>query len=207
MSRFNSILSTLLVLVIVGVAGYVLYQHYLAPSEPAAPQHTQSYTNTANGYSLSYPDTLQVKEYTADNAVFGHVTEDAVDGVAEARVMILAGRSGDTFQQTLAKQLEILCAADGPRTSFSCTSIQRAEPFATEAGAQGLLLYLHGESKDLRSGTITVIDKGPYFALTLQSGATVSKVLVIHAPLNQSAAEADTATIQSIARSVHLTNP
>lgn len=201
----NRIISIVLTLFILGVLGYALYHHYLSPSASAPAENTLPYTNAANGYSVAYPNTLEVKEYMPDQVVFGHITNQTVEGVAEARVMVIEGRYQETFQQTLANELEKLCAADGPNGSFYCDSIQSAQPFITTADTQGLLLYLAGHQKS-SNGSVTDVVKGPYFAITLKSGTTASKVLVIQAPLNKSAAEADISVIQSIAKSVVLTN-
>lgn len=201
----NRIISIVLTVFILGVLGFLLYHQYLSPAASVPAENTLPYANTANGYSVRYPNTLETKAYTPDEVVFGHITSDAVEGVAEARVMVIEGRRGETYQQSLANELEKLCAADGPNGSFSCDSIQSAQPFLTTSDVQGLLLYLAGHQKS-RTGAVTDVVKGPYFAIPLKTGASATRVLVIQAPLNKSAAEADIAVIQSIAKSVELTN-
>ncbi|HVU80190.1 MAG TPA: hypothetical protein VHD37_02390 [Candidatus Paceibacterota bacterium] len=187
--------------VIVLVGGFFALNHFIYTQKQAG---TLMYQNAQYGYALSYPDTLQVKEYTPEDTVFGIITGDMVEGVAEARVMTIAGSPGESFDQALARELENLCAADGPRSSFSCTGVETTAPFTNDAGLAGTKLYLHGEKKDLGSGAVTGVSKGPYYAFVLGTGATASQVLVIHAPLNKSAAEADAATIEAIARSAVL---
>ncbi len=167
--------------------------------------HLKTYKNTVHGYSLSYPDDLDVREYGDDNAVFGVISPDMVEGRAEITVLNVQGEAGQTPQDAVAEQLKNSCAADGPEASFSCTTVLSTEPYTTVLGEQGFVLILKGELKDLKTGTVQQIPKGPYYVLTLASSATISKVLVVQPPLNQSTAEADVLLVQSIAQSVRLT--
>lgn len=97
--------------------------------------------------------------------------------------------------------LAMFCAADGPTGSFSCAEASRSQPFTTASGETGTEVYLAGEMHDFTSDTRTPVEKGPYFVFPL---TTAQSVLVVHAPLNQSAAEADTAVIRAIAESVQI---
>jgi hypothetical protein len=188
---------------VVLIGGFFALNHFIYTQKQAG---TLPYENAAYGYSLSYPDTLQVKEYTPEDTVFGNIAGDSVDGVAEARVMTVEGNSGEQFTEALARQLENLCAADGPTGSFSCTGVETSEPFTTTAGVNGTKLYLRGEMKDFATGSTTGVSKGPYYAFVLKTSASASQVLVLHAPLNKSAAESDAPTIEAIAKSLVLSS-
>lgn len=210
MSR-NQILAAVIVAIVILAGALYYYWGKLVPtstdndrSEKSTEQMI-SYTNS-HGFSLAYPATLDKHEYNNEDVVFGHVSGDAVDGVVEVRVVDLAGEPGETLIEAASRELMNLCAADGPQSSFYCTKVERSEPFVTDSGLGGQTIYLHGEMKDLQSGSTTTIEKGPYVVIPLQSGATGSQVVVIHPPLNQSAAEADVATIMKVAKSIERAN-
>ncbi len=168
---------------------------------------SRTYKNATYGFSLEYPSDLQEKTYGQNDAVFGYISGSAIRGVVEARVVIVQGNPGETFGQAATRELRGLCAADGPTTTFSCTAVEKIQPFPSASGVLGVEFYLKGELKALSTGKITVISKGPYFAFPIQSGSTGSSVLVIHPPLNQSAVEAASTTIEAVAKSVRLEAP
>ncbi len=167
----------------------------------------KTYQNSLYGYELMYPSNLDVKEYNDDNVVFGIVSGDSVDGYAEVRIVTAQGEAGQTMQDAVADQLKNLCAADGPSASFSCTDTISAEPFVTANAEQGYVLMLKGELVEFASSsTPETVTMGPYFVIPLLSSATISKVVVVMPPLNQSASQADETLIRAMAESVRLTN-
>ncbi len=203
MNRFLSI--AISILFIIAIAGFVIF--FKPNTSPATSQNTESaeatsYTNTDHGYSLSYPSTLSILEYTDDMSAIGTPIEGGIDSVAEIRTLVVEGEPGEAFADAAAKDLSLLCDADGPNTSFSCTGIDRIEAFLSTANVVGFEMYLKGESRDLATNTVTNVQKGPYYVFAIATNATATKVLVIHAPLNKTGAEADTATIKTIAASV-----
>ncbi len=166
----------------------------------------KTYKNSVYGYTLIYPADLDVKEYGEDNAVFGIITDDAVEGRAEVRVITAQGEAGQTLQDAVADQLKNLCAADGPTASFSCTDTTSTEPFTTANAEQGYVLMLKGELvKRESSSTPEVIPMGPYYVVPLSNSATISKVVVVMPPLNQNTSQAHTELVRTIAESVRLT--
>lgn len=165
----------------------------------------KTYTNSVYKYELSYPSKFDIKEYADDIAAIGTVTKDAVDAVADVRVITAQGEAGQTMQDAVADQLKNLCAADGPNESLSCTKTLSTEPFTTDHADTGFVLILSGELKDTKSGTVKDVPQGPYYVLPLATSATISRVLVIAPPMNRSAREADKTLIQAIAQSVYLT--
>jgi hypothetical protein len=194
-----------LVSIAVLAAGIALAMHRHAPAEPA-PAAVKTYANGTYGYSLSYPATLDVQEYLPEDVVFGHIDGDMVEGVAEARVVTVEGEPGKSFAEAAADQFKNLCAADGPTGSLSCVGLKSADPFTTDSGVSGWRIVLIGEMTRFGTGTTTttVFDKGPFYAFVATTSASATSAVVIHAPLNQSLEEADTATIEDIARSLTL---
>ncbi len=204
MNRFFSI--AISILFIIAIAGFVIF--FKPNTPPPTPQsaeraETLSYTNTDHGYSLTYPSTLSILEYMDDMAAIGTLIEGGIDSAAEIRTLVVEGEPGEAFADAAAKDLAVLCDADGSTTSFSCTGIERITAFLSTANVVGFEMYLKGEFRDLATNTVTNVEKGPYYVFALATNASATKVLVIHAPLNKTGAEADTATIKAIAASVH----
>jgi hypothetical protein len=166
--------------------------------------HEKTYKNSVYGYALTYPSTLDVKEYTDDTTVFGTVSADAVDAVVEARVVTAQGEAGQTVQDAIAVQLSNFCAADGPESSFSCNGILSTEPYATENGDAGFVLTLKGELKDIKSGTVTIVPTGPYYVLIIASSATISRALVVSPPEHLAPTEINGEVVRAVAESAYL---
>ncbi len=195
---YGKALSALAVLIMIGLtAGFFAWK--------TSREAGKTYKNTVYGYSLTYPGVLDVKEYSDEETVFGIVSNDAVDGDAEARVLTVQGEVGQTLQDAVAQQLKNYCAADGPNASFSCTDTISTEPYTTADGEMGFVLMLKGQYLNLSTRVSDEVPKGPYYVRLLATSATISKVLVISPPLNQSAADADKSLIRAIAESVRLT--
>ena len=185
---------------LIGVAGFL---YFLTPNTPATEEASlHQYANADHGFSLSYSADLGIVEYTPDMATIGHPIEGGIDGVADVRVMILMGEPGESLQDTAARELADLCAADGPSGSFSCTGVKSAMPFVTESGMTGFEIYLTGSLTDIPSGNVSEVGKGPFYAFVLETGATATKVLIVHAPLNKSVEESDADAIRAIAKSL-----
>jgi hypothetical protein len=209
----NSIIWIILaVIVVVGIgifaASYLPRiaqdQEAAESSQQPAPSSVSTYESKEQGYSVSYPSSLQFKEYPSGTVVFGTVQGESVSGVAEVSVMTFAGTAGKTFSDVLAQRLQSLCAADGPTASFSCTGIERSDIVTADSGVEGFRFYLKGQMKDLRAGTTTALSKGPFFVFPVASSATASKVVAIYPPLNVTASEADVAAVERIAMSLRF---
>jgi hypothetical protein len=183
------------------------FAYFFTPNEAAAPEDiatTKEYRNEAHGFALAYPTSLSVLEYTPEIATIGTPIESGIDGVAEVRVMTIEGEPGQSFMEAAARDLKSLCAADGPDASFSCTGTDSVKPFTSAKGAAGFEVYLAGELRTASTGAVTEVRKGPYYGFLLATSAGASKVLIVHAPLNKDADEADAATIRVIADSVSI---
>lgn len=189
---------------LIGVLGFL---YFLTPNQPIPVPETETtevntYTSDAHGFSLSYPENLSILEYTDDMASIGTLIEGGIDSTADVRAMVLIGEPGESLQDTAARELANLCAADGPTASFSCTGVKSVMPFITNSGMPGFEIYLTGALTDIPSGAVTEVNRGPFYAFVLETGATATKVLIVHAPLNKSIEEADADTIRTIAKTV-----
>jgi hypothetical protein len=194
-------------LFLIAVAGFVVF---LVPNQPQentevpVEETAVEYRNIDHGYALSYPSDLSLLEYTPDMATIGYPIEGGITGVADVRVALVIGESGESFTDAAARELADLCAADGPESSFACTGVSRIAPFRAKSGAMGFEIYLNGTLTERTASTTTTIEKGPYYAFVLNSSATATKVLIVHAPLNLSAAESSAERIRAIASTVVL---
>ncbi len=194
---YGKTLSALFVLLIIA-AGVTAFVFQTSPSEG------KTYTNSVHRYSFTYPFELGIREYTDDILTIGIISDEMVDGFAEARVITAQGEAGQTWQDAVADQLKSLCAADGPDASFSCTDTESMEPFVTANAEQGFVLMLTGEYRERTGTSSELVPKGPYYLVPIISSATISKVLVISPPINVSAAEADAMIVRAIAESVRI---
>lgn len=167
----------------------------------------KKYSNATYGFGVEYPESLLAREYTAEDVVFGTTTGDTMNGVVEVRTVNITARQGESFMEAAARELQNLCAADGPNASFSCTGVEKVAPFKTASGISGFALYLKGELTDLRTKSKTLVGKGPFYLFAAKSGATGSRVIVVHPPLNQSAAEANAEVIRKVAESLAIDAP
>lgn len=194
-------------LFIIGVVGFIVMfkpNEPLSPEEMATEATAKTYENSLHGFSLTYPEELNILEYTPEIATIGIAVEGGIDSIADVRVETIEGQPGESLTEAAARQLSRLCDADGPDQSFTCTGLKSAVPFVTQSGTTGFKILLHGELTDRTTGTVAEIDKGPYIAFVLSTSATATKVLVIHPPLNVSAEEAEKESIESIAKTVRI---
>lgn len=162
------------------------------------------YNNATYAYSLTYPTELDIREVTAETATIGRLSGTAITSVADVRVLTASGTPGSTLQDAITDEMQTRCDTDGPTESFTCVGVDSTQSFRTLSGEQGFLFYLDGERTNLSTQATSSVSKGPYFAIPLDTSATASSVLVIHAPLSQDASNSDAATIRSIAESVVL---
>lgn len=198
-------LGSIVAVIALAIVAVTLYER--DATELPAPVADKTYRNDAHGYEVTYPGTLDILEYTPDMATIGRLTDGGIDGVVDVRVAVIIGEPGESFIEAAVRNLANLCAADGPDASFSCTGVERSAPFVSRAGAIGYEAYLTGELKTLSTGMIQTVSKGPYYAFLIEGDAGASKILVVHAPLNQNADEADTEAIRAVAQSVVISEP
>lgn len=191
-------------LLLIVIGAYFLFTSRGAFDTPA--DFSARYENTEFGYSIAYPTSLTYREYALGNVVFGTEEGEVMNGVAEVRIITPTGEAGQSFDDAVAAELMMLCAADGPNATFSCTGVEQVQPFTTSDGHAGRVLYLRGELTDFTTQETTVMGKGPYFVIPTSTGATASRAIVVHPPLNIGADEADSETIRRMAESLTLSD-
>lgn len=205
---------TLISIIIIAILALVIASMYASDTKPkeslqegaqsdepaSENEATHVYNNEVYGYTLSAPERMSFKEYTPEilTVAIGDTS------IADVRVVAVSPEAEQSFVEAVGSHLQMLCAADGPQASFSCTSTEVIEPFDADSGDEGYLLFLHGELTNLQTQEITDVQKGPYFVFPLHTNEDENEALVVHAPLNLSADEADAVAIRDIAASVQI---
>src|SRR5690606_14288721 len=64
---------------------------------------------------------------------------------------------------------------------------------------EGFVVYLTGELTNFETDEVTIRGKGPFFIFPLTTSATMSKIVVIHPPLNLYASESDSELVRAVA--------
>lgn len=165
------------------------------------------YRNTPHRFLLSYPANLDHKSDSDERVVFGRTEEGAVHTIAEARVAFIEGKANDTYEASVIEYIKTLCQTDEPDKTFSCTATERLQTITSKNGVRGFEVYLHGEQREMQTGAIMSISKGPFFFFPIEHRATMSKVVIIYPPLTRPAEKVsadDVHTIQNIAVSLRL---
>jgi hypothetical protein len=177
------------------------------PTQSAPVSDLQKYSNPTYGFAIEYPKSLTPREYSAENVVFGTTSGEMMNGVVEVRVVNVEAKAGESFMDAATRELQNLCAADGPNASYNCTGVEKVTPFKTASGLSGISLYLKGELTNLKTKSKTAIGKGPYFLFAAKSSATGSRIIVVHPPLNKSAEESDSVAIRKVAETLVINAP
>ena len=200
----KAIITVLALLAVAGIVAVYLSRDtdVTITEDQSAQVNLRSYNSEAFGYSLSYPDIFEMRQYGPDNVVIGQILGESIEGVVEARVLTLTDVADGDIYTEVQDQLVLLCAAYGPSTSLSCTGVEDEQTFRTTAGTEGRQLTLRGVVEQLDTNDTSTFTKGPYFIIPLSATSEAMRVLVIHPPLNQMSDESDADMIRQVALSV-----
>jgi hypothetical protein len=149
-------------------AGLSLLLAFAAGScSPAAePAAVHSYTNTAVGYTIEYPDTLSLQEQHDRYTAIGHVHAGGFEPAVE--IVVVTG-DGETFHDFALQLARLACAADGTGMELDCRQVQRRQPFTTARGASGEIVYLEHILTRPGTGLPVAEDvRGPFFVFALE---------------------------------------
>lgn len=189
------------------IGGFLATLAWLAAcsaSDGAGGDATAMYESPRYGFSIEYPDTLDLREYDADHVAIGQASGEALEAVAE---VALETGEGDRFEDFAVERARQACAADGPDLSLQCAEVEVLQPVTAAGGAEGIVFYLRHLAT--RPGTSEVVEaggRGPFFAFDLspreEGGA--HRALFIRAPVILTPAEAEAELIRRIALSLRL---
>lgn len=144
------------------------------------------YRNPVYAYSLEYPSGLALAQYVPEHVSIGRPTEDGFQTFVNVEVALSGGEGGyESFEEYLFERGRVICAADSPRETISCDMVEERSEYRTEAGADGVELYLRLVRQNLASGTTTTERFGPVFAFDLSRRTPGSEysALFIYVPL------------------------
>jgi hypothetical protein len=136
-----------------------------ACSPAAEPPAVHSYTNTAVGYTIEYPDTLSLRVQDDRYTAIGHAHAGGFDPAVE----IVVTGDGETFHDFALQLARLACAADGTDMELDCRQVQRRQPFTTARGASGEIVYLEHILTRPGTGLPVAEDvRGPFFVFALE---------------------------------------
>lgn len=195
-----------IVLILLGAAvlGVLISACMPAPLGVAA---RATYHNPEYGFAFSYPETLNLRVYSAEHVALGQAGEDEFAALAEAGVFTAIQGAFASFEAFVIDRARATCAADGPGISLRCTDVQQLVPFETSTGLVGEVFYLAHETVDVASNqVISQSGRGPFFAFNLSANlpGVQYAVLLIRPPATLEPAEVDSELLRSVAGSVRI---
>jgi hypothetical protein len=171
------------------------------------PALNRSYLNEEHGFSVLYPDTLDFREYSAENAAIGYAAGDGFDVRVEVSVETGTASSFDAFVDEHAR---LACAADAPGVSLRCPSVERQDDIRSLGRIRGDVLYLRHERSTAPGGPpVEVGRRGPFVAFDITADEAPEdefRVLFVRAPVSLEPYLNDAALVLDVARTVRLTD-
>jgi hypothetical protein len=169
----------------------------------------EEYHNVAYGYTVRFPDTLQVHVYAAEHLVLGSALNDVFDasvqlGRTPARPDEPRPASCEAFAE---QQARLLCAADGPGMTARCTDVIARSRFRTNEGLEGVVFRLRHEVVSLPDyELIEESSRGPFHALDLSQQVPNAwfATLLVHPPMIVPPDRVDEQLLRDVARGVRL---
>jgi hypothetical protein len=165
-----------------------------------------AFVSLVYGFSFSAPAPLAVKEYAPESLSVGQpAPEDGFDAVADIR-LYTAGKDAryNSFDAFALETLRNACAAVGPGEAVICTQAQQRQPFTTESGLTGEVLYLERIHETFATGETQIDGFGPILLFNLSGAATGAEfsALAVQPPANLEAAKIDNALLREVASSL-----
>lgn len=173
----------------------------LATCVDATDAGTATYRSAVYGFEFSYPDSLDIREYTPTIIALGRGDEEAFAAVAE---IVLEASDDVEFEALAIERARTSCAADGPGRSLACTEVLDSRPFTTTAGGTGIVFRLRHVMTVPGEGTLLEeSSRGPFHALDVSdSVAEETGVLFIRPPTVLDPDRVDQGLIEEVAVSV-----
>jgi hypothetical protein len=162
---------------------------------------TARYVNTTYGFSIEYPDTMDIREYTPERISIGFAAGDGFDPHLEITVDT---DSAASFNELVDRKARDSCAADGPGISINCTTIQRRGTLRAKSREKGDVLYLTLEISEPGGAVMDSMPRGPYVAFELPTESDLPTVLFVRAATTRQLWETDVKLIENAARSLEI---
>ncbi|HEX2792616.1 MAG TPA: hypothetical protein VHO23_02780 [Candidatus Paceibacterota bacterium] len=180
LSRNTIIVLSILVLFLIGAAIALVRLGYLGEREAVTEYRSSE-------YAFSYPVKYDLKEYRDGSTAIGIGSGDGFDSTVAVSV-VESEESAittpfDTIEAFLTSQAKLLCAADGPGESLSCSTVESVTPFTNEQGVFAFELYLTLDHTVL-GGETTSTTFGPVFAFPISpNGDDAYAGILVYPPL------------------------
>lgn len=163
LSRNTIILLSILALFLVGAAIALVKLGFIGEREVVTEYRSSQYT-------YQYPAKYDLEEYRNGSTAVGKASGDGF----ESTVAVMVVESNDTASTTpyanmeefLASQARLLCDADGPTESFSCSGVERVTSATNDNGEFYFEFYLT-LNQQVTGGQTSSTTFGPIFAFPL----------------------------------------
>lgn len=170
--------------------------------EPGFEIPTARFESEKYGFSVAYPDTMDLREYIPERTSIGFSAGDGFDAHVEVTV---ESDSTMTFESLVERAARNSCLADGPGTSIRCTDIERRGTIRAQSGERGEVLYLTLEMSEVPSGRVLeTMPRGPYIAFDHSSQTGATTVLFVRAPITRQLRETNVDLVLNVARSLRI---
>lgn len=191
------------ILAVFAVFAFFAWQH--TKTDLLIPEGMHGYESDTYQFSFEAPARYDIKTYTDQSIAIGDRTSD---GGFKSVSDVLVIEAGDdpyvSFGAFIESQLTLMCAADGPEASISCTDVASSEPFVAEGGLPGMKYVLTEETRILADDSVTERKAGPFYVFDVSSenpGKGLVAV-VVRVPMASSGAAEEVEVAEGIARTV-----
>jgi hypothetical protein len=162
---------------------------------------TAHYVSSTYGFSVAYPDTMDVREYVPERISIGFAAGDGFDARVEIAV---ESDSADSFESLLERKALDSCFADSPSISLSCTTIDHRGSVRAASREEGKVLYLTLLVTDSTGAAVDSMPRGPYIGFELPSAPARPTVLFVRAPMTRQLWETNVELVTNVARSLEI---
>lgn len=163
---------------------------------------TARYVSPTYGFSVAYPDTMDLREDTPERIMIGFSAGDGFDPHVE---IVVESDTADSFESLVERKARDSCLAEGGGIFVRCTNVQRNGRLRAKSRDRGDVLYMTVEIAESTDGpAVESMARGPYIGFRLESEADTSRVLFVRAPLTRQLRETDVDLVTNVARSLEI---
>ena len=157
---------------------------------------------------LTAPAGFALHDLAPDWVLIGHLTDEGgIDPWAEVHA-IQGGSNGDTpdFEAFALAAIRNTCTADGPGETFFCDAVRGRQPFTSDSGVAGQILYFDRVHETSNPDSKEVTPYGPIFLFDLSDKTTGEQwIALVVQPAPWLASEAtDDQLLHDVARTVRV---
>lgn len=164
------------------------------------------YSNPVYAYSIEYPESLAVMQYSPEHVSVGRPTEEGLQMFVNAEVALSGNESGhESFDEFIFERGRALCAADSLRETMDCDRIERKVSFVSSRGVAGTEFTMRFVRRNVATGTTTESIFGPVYAFDISDRVpSKTAALFVYVPLISRGVSNPPVSAEGVARSVSL---